>query len=118
MTTATATSIITKFNDGPQIDFTVNATGLTIFSPHFNTPRYLPLDLPGRCTRCKSTTVEVDYVLQPNGVTIICNRLKQQIYLPFDQSTKWIDGSRIRIRSRNKVLTIPLQLEGMQANGN
>ncbi|MGN6671083.1 MAG: hypothetical protein ACTHJ4_06055 [Candidatus Nucleicultricaceae bacterium] len=118
MATATATQIINNFNEGPKIDFVVNATGMTIFSSYFNTPRFVPWDLPGRCTRCKSTTVEVDYVLQPNGVTIICTRLKQQIYLPFDEGAKWSDGSRIRIRSRNKVLTIPLQMEGMlQSNG-
>jgi hypothetical protein len=95
----------------PDIDFTVNATGLTMRSKRLTTPRYVPWDLPGRCSRCKSQVAEVDYLLQPHGLTLYCNRLRGPKWVPFDVIRQWRAGQAVRIRSRNKVLN--LKLHGM-----
>jgi hypothetical protein len=98
----------------PEIEFVAYANGMMIKCKRFKTPRYITWDLPGRCSRCKSSEVDIDYVLQPNGVTIKCNRLNSQIYLAFDEGARWTDGTQICLRSRTKVLNMPLMLDGMQ----
>ena len=74
------------------------------------TPRFIPWDLPGRCSRCKSGTVEVDYVIQPSGVSIFSTRLKGgERFLPFDQVRDIDGGQWMRISARNKVFNLPLK---------
>lgn len=74
------------------------------------TPRFIPWDLPGRCTRCKSGTVEIDYIIQPQGVSIFSSRLKGgERFLAFDKQVDIPDRAVMRIKARNKVLNLPLK---------
>src|SRR3954463_15087351 len=100
-----------KKNETPDIEFQVNASGMTIFSPiHLNTPRYLQWDLPGRCTRCNSSLVEIDYVIQPNGVSIFCTRLSAgEQFIVFDNELEFDQNATVRLKARNKVLNIQLR---------
>ncbi|KAL3107142.1 hypothetical protein niasHT_019538 [Heterodera trifolii] len=96
----------------PEIEFNVNTMGVTVYSPrHLKTPRFVPWDQPGRCTRCKSGSVELDYFIQPEGVTIFSSRLKDdgENFLPFDEIVDFGDNAKFRVRSRNKMFTLPLR---------
>jgi hypothetical protein len=74
------------------------------------TPRFVPWDLPGRCSRCKSGTVEIDYVIQDQGVSIFSPRLKSgEKFIAFDKVAQFGDQAFMRIRARNKVLNIPFK---------
>jgi hypothetical protein len=98
-----------NFNDLPEIEFSISSSGITIFSPtRLTTPRYLQFDSKGRCQTCKSDNVEVDYVIQREGVTIFCSRLKQEKYIPFDTATPIIvDRAFLRIKTRNRSFNLP-----------
>ena len=75
-----------KMDDFPEIEFNVNTMGVTVYCPkHLKTPRFVPWDQPGRCSTCRSGTVELDYVIQPEGVTLFSNRLKSDTWVPFDE---------------------------------
>uniref|UniRef100_A0A914IGL4 Uncharacterized protein n=1 Tax=Globodera rostochiensis TaxID=31243 RepID=A0A914IGL4_GLORO len=96
----------------PEIEFNVNTMGLTVYCPrHLKTPRLVPWDQPGRCSRCRSGTVELDYFIQAEGVTVFSTRLKNggEHFVPFDEIVDFGDNAKIRIRSRNKVFTLPLR---------
>lgn len=88
------------------------------FSPEsLATPRFVPWDLPGRCTRCKSGTVEIDYIIQEQGVTIFSARLKGgERFIAFDKIAKFGDQAFMRIRARNKILNIPFKRPDMMMN--
>jgi hypothetical protein len=103
-----------KKSETPDIEFQVNASGMTVFSPiRLNTPRYLQWDLPGRCTRCHSSIVEIDYVIQPNGVSIFCSRLSAgEHFIAFDKEMEFDENATVRLKARNKVLN--LQLRNLQ----
>lgn len=80
------------------------------------TPRFIPWDLPGRCTRCKSGTVEIDYIIQPQGVSIFSSRLKGgERFLAFDKQVDIPDRAVMRIKARNKVLNLPLKRPELDA---
>uniref|UniRef100_A0A183C7L2 Integrase catalytic domain-containing protein n=1 Tax=Globodera pallida TaxID=36090 RepID=A0A183C7L2_GLOPA len=96
----------------PEIEFNVNTMGLTVYCPrHLKTPRLVPWDQPGRCSRCRSATVELDYFIQAEGVTVFSTRLKNggENFVPFDEIVDFGDNAKFRIRSRNKVFTLPLR---------
>uniref|UniRef100_A0A914H7L5 Uncharacterized protein n=1 Tax=Globodera rostochiensis TaxID=31243 RepID=A0A914H7L5_GLORO len=96
----------------PEIEFNVNTMGLTVYCPrHLKTPRLVPWDQPGRCSRCRSGTVELDYFIQAEGVTVFSTRLKNggENFVPFDEIVDFGDNAKFRIRSRNKVFTLPLR---------
>ncbi|KAL3115095.1 hypothetical protein niasHT_017939 [Heterodera trifolii] len=96
----------------PEIEFNVNTMGVTVYSPsRLKTPRFVPWDQPSRCTRCKSGNVELDYFIQPEGVTIFSSRLKDdgENFLPFDEIVDFGDNAKFRVRSRNKMFTLPLR---------
>lgn len=66
--------------------------------------------MPGRCTRCKSSTVEIDYVIQQHGVSIFSPRLKGgERFIAFDKPLEFKDKAFLRLRARNKVLNLPIQ---------
>lgn len=86
------------------------------------TPRFIPWDLPGRCTRCKSGTVEIDYIIQNQGVSIYSSRLKGgERFVSFDKPVEFNEYGYIRIKSRNKILNLPLRgvevLSGKKTTG-
>ncbi|CAK5077646.1 unnamed protein product [Meloidogyne enterolobii] len=69
----------------PEVDFNVTPTGITISaSDRLSNPRFIPFNHPGRCRECKSTEVEIDFIVTKEGVTIFCNRVKGNQFVPFD----------------------------------
>ena len=75
----------------PEIEFNVNTMGVTVYCPrHLKTPRFVPWDQPGRCSSCRSGSVELDYFIQAEGVTIFSSRLKSdgKSFVPFDEIGK------------------------------
>ena len=93
----------------PEIELFVSSIGITIASPNLATPRWVPFDLKGRCNICYGSTVEVDYVLQTDGITIYCSRLKKEKYINFDKKLEIDSKSMYRLRTRNKVYNIPIK---------
>jgi hypothetical protein len=62
-----------SIRDLPDVDFAVNSTGITIFSNKFlKTSRFVPFDVTG--------FVDIDYVVQPKGVTLYCSRLNNVLF--------------------------------------
>ena len=93
----------------PEIELFVNSSGITIFCPCLSTPRFIPFDNKGRCNVCHGNSVEVDYILQPEGITIFCSRLKEEKFVPFDKRATVTDSSVYKLRTRNKVYSIPMR---------
>ena len=53
--------------------------------------------------------MEIDYVIQPNGVSIFCPRLKDgERFIGFDKPAEFGANAILRLRARNKVLNLPL----------
>ena len=93
----------------PEIELFVNSSGITIFCPCLSMPRFIPFDNKGRCNVCHGNSVEVDYILQPEGITIFCSRLKEEKFVPFDKRAAISDNSVYKLRTRNKVYSIPMR---------
>ena len=100
------------FKDIPAVEFIVNSNGITIFSiNHLKMPRFVQFDIPGKCQNCKSDAVEIDYVVQPNGVTIYCSRLKRECFVEFDypRITRAGTTTFFRVKIKGKIFNIPFQ---------
>ena len=98
----------------PEIDFVPHSTGITVYSQkRLKTPRFIPFDVRVQCKHCKSSDVDVDYIIDPSGVTISTNRMKRQKFVPFDMppplDSDEKTGSTIRIKSRRKRFTLPFK---------
>lgn len=53
--------------------------------------------------------MEIDYIIQPRGVSIFSPRLKNgERFVGFDKNMEFEQNSFIRIRARNKMLNLPL----------
>jgi len=93
-----------------EIDFVINAMGITLYCPNrLNTPRFLPFDVRGRCKHCRSDGVEIDYVIEPKGVTISSTRMKHDKFVSFDNHFEFDDQSMLRLKMRGKQFTIPIK---------
>jgi hypothetical protein len=55
-----------------------------VASERLSTPRFIPFENAGRCRECKSSDVDIDYVVSKDGVTIFSNRFKGCRFVPFD----------------------------------
>jgi hypothetical protein len=65
--------------------------------------------------------VELDYVIQPNGISLFTPRIKGgERFIPFDKPAPYGNGSFLRLRARNKVLNMALKRPepAMQKGGN
>ena len=92
----------------PDIDFSLNTNGITIYSEFLNTPRFVPFDNKGRCNRCKSDNVEFDFAVHDTGIIIYCSRFKKEVFVAFDIPMIPTDGAFLRVKSRLKSFNIPL----------
>lgn len=93
----------------PEIEFSLNSQGITIFSKYLNTPRFVPFDHKGRCPTCKSDNVELDYTVFDKGVIIYCTRIKGDVTIVFDKhpfAPK--EGAVVRMKSRSRAFNIPM----------
>ena len=54
--------------------------------------------------------MDIDYIIQQDGVTVISPRFKQQKFVPFDIQDAGEFGSKstCRIKTRNKTFTLPM----------
>lgn len=95
----------------PTIDFTVASSGITVYSDKYlKMPRFVPFDFAGKCQLCKSDAIDLDYVIQPHGCIIYCNRMKRERFVPFDYSTKLDDGCTFfRVKTRGRSMNIPYE---------
>jgi hypothetical protein len=94
----------------PSIEFAIHSFGVALFSPNFTMPRFIPFDIKGRCRGCKGDMVELDYVVQPIGVTVFCSRMKEEKFIEFDKKPFMPDDDAIiRIRSRSRAFSMPIK---------
>ena len=103
--------------DIPSIEFAVNSNGITVFSINYlKVPRFIQFDIPGKCQNCKSDAAEIDYVVQPNGVTVYCSRLKHECFVEFDNLAVISPGTTtfFRIKIKGKIFNIPFREAGNQ----
>uniref|UniRef100_A0A914LNA5 Uncharacterized protein n=1 Tax=Meloidogyne incognita TaxID=6306 RepID=A0A914LNA5_MELIC len=92
----------------PEIEFNVNTNGITLQAKsRLSTPRFLPFDQCGRCRECKSIEVEIDFVVTKEGVTVYCNRIKGNRFVPFDSIYDMPGHCFFRIKNKGRVLNIP-----------
>ena len=103
----------------PEIDFVVNSSGITIYCPNrIRMPRFVPFDLRGRCSQCRGDQIDIDYIIQEDGVTIYSTRLKQEKFVPFDWPVPFPENSNkmIRIKQGSKHFTIPIKRSQTRSN--
>ena len=53
----------------PEIEFTLNSQGITIFSKRLKVPVFLKFE-KNNCEFCKGACSEVDYSIDPKGITV------------------------------------------------
>ena len=65
----------------------------------------------GRCNQCRGDNVDIDYIIEPQGVTLYSTRMKCEKYVPFDHVHALDGGGQqcIRIKQRGKHFTIPIK---------
>lgn len=65
----------------------------------------------GRCNQCRGDNVDIDYIIEPQGVTLYSTRMKCEKYVPFDHVHALDIGGQqcIRIKQRGKHFTIPIK---------
>ncbi|CAK5113987.1 unnamed protein product [Meloidogyne enterolobii] len=91
----------------PEVDFNVTPTGITISaSDRLSNPRFIPFNHPGRCRECKSTEVEIDFIVTKEGVTIFCNRVKGNQFVPFDTIYELPGHCFFKIKNKARVVNI------------
>lgn len=103
----------------PDVKFLVNYSGITVVSPgRLNSPRIIPFErVKGRCEECKSTTLEIDYAIQAEGVTVICSRMKRPIFINFDK-VEPLEANKcyFRVRFQGRTLDIPYKPAETESN--
>uniref|UniRef100_A0A914HR96 Uncharacterized protein n=1 Tax=Globodera rostochiensis TaxID=31243 RepID=A0A914HR96_GLORO len=87
-----------------EAEINVTTTGISISGSRLSTPRTVPFDEGGKCRSCKSTEVEVDFMITKEGVSIWCNRIKNTHFVPFDD----LPGHCFfRVKNKARVFNIP-----------
>uniref|UniRef100_A0A914M471 Uncharacterized protein n=1 Tax=Meloidogyne incognita TaxID=6306 RepID=A0A914M471_MELIC len=61
----------------------------------------------GRCRECKSTEVELDFIVTKEGVTLYCTRLSTPRFVPFDCIYDLPGHCFFKIKNKGRVLNIP-----------
>ncbi|KAL7071042.1 hypothetical protein ACQ4LE_009901 [Meloidogyne hapla] len=91
----------------PEVEISINLNEITISSDRLVPSRFVPYDIGGKCRECKSTEVEVDFVVTKDGVTIYCTRISGTCYVPFDSTYDLPGICFIRIKNKGRVFNIP-----------
>ena len=92
----------------PRVDILVTASGLQIISEdRLRTPRFVQFDISGKCRSCKSDSVDVDFVVSRDGVSLYCSRIKKPKFIPFDIIYDLPSHCIFRLKSRGRVFNIP-----------
>jgi hypothetical protein len=90
-----------------EVDFVVNHNGLTISSKRFDTARFVPFDIKGKCKTCQSNAVPLDVVITKEGLTMMCPRFKEEKYLQFDEPYVMPRKAYFRVKTHSTMFTIP-----------
>jgi len=98
---------VPEFNQIPEVDINLIASGIKIESPRLFTPRIIPFDVKGKCALCKSDNAKLDFLICSEGVTVMCNRLKHPKFVPFDYKYPLPSFCVFRLKTRSKVFNIP-----------
>ncbi|CAK5110320.1 unnamed protein product [Meloidogyne enterolobii] len=59
----------------PEVEININLNGITISSERLSPSRFIAFDRGGKCRECKSTEVEVDFIVTKDGVNVDCTRI-------------------------------------------
>ncbi|CAK5068079.1 unnamed protein product [Meloidogyne enterolobii] len=70
----------------PEVEISINLNGITISSDRLTPSRFVAYDIGGKCRECKSTEVELDFVVTKDGITIYCTRISGTRFVPFDST--------------------------------
>uniref|UniRef100_A0A183BZQ0 Uncharacterized protein n=1 Tax=Globodera pallida TaxID=36090 RepID=A0A183BZQ0_GLOPA len=90
-----------------EAELNVTTTGISISGSRFSTPRTIPFDESGKCRSCKSTEVELDFMITKEGVTIWCSRIKNTQFVPFDVVYDLPGHCFFRVKNKARVFNIP-----------
>nr|CAD2178716.1 unnamed protein product [Meloidogyne enterolobii]CAD2197093.1 unnamed protein product [Meloidogyne enterolobii] len=92
----------------PEVDFNISSSGITVLSSRLTTPRFIPYDQSGRCKECKSTEVEIDFIVTKEGVTIYCTRIGSGTrFVPFDTVYELPTHCFFKVRNKGRVFNVP-----------
>uniref|UniRef100_A0A1I8BGM5 Uncharacterized protein n=1 Tax=Meloidogyne hapla TaxID=6305 RepID=A0A1I8BGM5_MELHA len=99
----------------PEVDFNISSSGITVLSSRLSTPRFIPYDQSGRCKECKSTEVEIDFIVTKEGITIYCTRIGSGTrFVPFDTVYDLPTHCFFKIRNKGRVFNVPHGLQVQQ----
>jgi len=99
----------------PEVDFNISSSGITVLSSRLTTPRFIPYDQSGRCKECKSTEVEIDFIVTKEGITIYCTRIGSGTrFVPFDTVYDLPTHCFFKIRNKGRVFNIPHGVQPQQ----
>lgn len=96
----------------PKVDFLVTTQGVQILCDRITTPRLLKFDKPGRCSTCKSDSVEISFCVEKRGVWVDCTRIKDLQFVPFDLINDFPRTCIFRLKSKARIFSIPHETEG------
>nr|CAD2162457.1 unnamed protein product [Meloidogyne enterolobii] len=91
----------------PEVEININLTGIIVSSPRLSTPRFIPFDITGKCHECKSTEVELDFVITKEGVIVYCTRFNGSRFVPFDSFFDLPGHCFFKIKNKGRVFNIP-----------
>nr|CAD2202669.1 unnamed protein product [Meloidogyne enterolobii] len=91
----------------PEVEISINLNGITISSDRLTPSRFVAYDIGGKCRECKSTEVELDFVVTKDGITIYCSRISGTRYVPFDSTYELPGICFFRIKNKGRVFNIP-----------
>ncbi|CAK5078149.1 unnamed protein product [Meloidogyne enterolobii] len=91
----------------PEVEISINPNGITISSARLLPPRFIPYDQGGKCRECKSTEVELDFVVTKEGITIYCTRISGTRFVPFDIVYDLPGICFFKIKNKGRVFNIP-----------
>lgn len=91
----------------PEVEFNLTPSGITISSPRFNTPRFIPYDQGGKCRTCKSTEVEIDFIIVKEGVVVYCTRFEGSRFAPFDSLFDLPGHCFFKVKNKGRVFNVP-----------
>nr|CAD2196649.1 unnamed protein product [Meloidogyne enterolobii] len=99
----------------PEVDFNISSSGITVLSYRLTTPRFIPYDQSGKCKECKSTEVEIDFIVTKEGVTIYCNRIGSGTrFVPFDTVYDLPTHCFFKIKNKGRVFNVPHGVQPQQ----
>jgi len=99
----------------PEVDFNISSSGITVLSSRLTTPRFIPYDHSGRCKECKSTEVEIDFIVTKEGITIHCTRIGSGTrFVPFDTVYDLPTHCFFKIKNKGRVFNVPHGVQQQQ----